>query len=79
MLRHVQLFVTPWTLATPGIFVHGILQAIILEWVAISFSRRSSWPWDQTHISCFGKRILYCWATKETLPNILAGDIRQVS
>ena len=36
MLRHVQLFVTPWTLATPGIFVHGILQAIILEWVAIS-------------------------------------------
>ena len=38
MLRHVQLFVTAWTLATPGTSVHGILQAIILEWVAISSS-----------------------------------------
>ena len=38
MLRHVQLFVTPWTLATPGTSVYGILQAIILEWVAISSS-----------------------------------------
>ena len=32
--------------------VHGILQARILEWVATSFSRGSSWPRDQTHISC---------------------------
>ena len=32
----------------PGSFVHGILQARILEWVAISFSRVSSRPRDQT-------------------------------
>ena len=35
----------------PGSSVHGILQARILEWVAIPFSRGSSWPRDQTHIS----------------------------
>ena len=36
----------------PGSSVHGISQARILEWVAISFSRGSSWPRDQTCISC---------------------------
>ena len=35
----------------PGSSVHGILQARVLEWVAISFSRGSSWPRDQAHIS----------------------------
>ena len=32
--------------------VHRISQARILEWVAISFSMGSSWPKDQTHVSC---------------------------
>ena len=36
----------------PGSSVRGIFQAIILEWVAISFSRGSSWPKDQTWVSC---------------------------
>ena len=36
----------------PGSSVHGILQARILEWVVISFSRGSSWPRDWTHVSC---------------------------
>ena len=36
----------------PGFSVHGILEARILEWVSISFSRRSSQPRDWTHISC---------------------------
>ena len=36
----------------PGSSVLGISQARILEWVAISFSRGSSLPRDQTHISC---------------------------
>ena len=36
----------------PGSSVHRILQARILEWVAILFSRGSSWPRDQTHVSC---------------------------
>ena len=42
----------------PDVPVQGISQARILEWVAISFSRRSSWPSDRTHISCIGKWIL---------------------
>ena len=36
----------------PDSSVLGISQARILEWVAISFSRRSSWPRDRTHVSC---------------------------
>ena len=36
----------------PGSSVHGILQARILEWVAISYSRGSSRPRDRTQISC---------------------------
>ena len=49
----------------PGSSVHVILQAIILEWVAISSSRGSSWPRDQTRVtwgSCIGRQILYHWA-----------------
>ena len=40
-----------WSL--PSSSVYGIFQARILKWVAISFSRGSSWPRDWTHISCF--------------------------
>ena len=50
-----------------GFSVHGISQARILEQVAISFSRGSSQPSNQTWISCLGKQILYHWATWETL------------
>ena len=49
----------------PGSCVHGISQARILEWVAISSSRGYSWPRDQTHISCIGRRILYHRAPRE--------------
>ena len=47
-------YVTQWTL--PGSSVHGILQARILEWVAIPFSRDSSWPRDRTRVSCIAGR-----------------------
>ena len=40
----------------PGFSVHGISQAGILEWVAISFSRISSQPRDRTHISCIDRQ-----------------------
>ena len=46
--------------------VHGILQARILEWVAVSFSRRSSQPRGRTNVSCIsctGRLILYHWVT----------------
>ena len=49
----------------PGSSVYGISQARILEWAAISFSTGSSWPRDQTHVSCIGRQILYHWATKK--------------
>ena len=41
-LSHVQLFATPMDCSPPGFFVHGISQARIPEWVAISFCRGSS-------------------------------------
>ena len=44
---HNPLHCTP-----PGSSVHGISQARIVEWVAISFSRGSSWSRDQTQVSC---------------------------
>ena len=40
----------------PGSSVHGILQAGILGCVAIPLSRRSSWPWDWTQVSCIAGR-----------------------
>ena len=49
----------------PDSSVHTILQARILEWVAISFSRGSSPPRGWTHISCFVRWFLYHWATRE--------------
>ena len=54
----------------PGSSVHGIFQARIREWVAISSFRRSSQPWDQIHISsvsCIGRQTLYHWATWEAV------------
>ena len=47
----------PMDCSLPGSSVHGILQARMLEWVAISFSRRSSQPRDRTWVSCIvGRR-----------------------
>ena len=51
----------------PGSSVHGILQARILEWVAIPFCRVSSWPRDQTQVSCSAGGFFTIWATRETL------------
>ena len=62
LLSRVWLFTTPWTVALwSGSAVHGVSQARILEWVAISFSRGSSQPRDRTRISCIssiGRKIL---------------------
>ena len=51
----------------PGSSVHGIFQARVLEWVAISFSRGSSQPRDQTQVSCIAGRHFTIWATREVL------------
>ena len=50
----------PMDRSPTGSSVHGILQARILEWVAISSSKGSSQPRDRTCVSCLGRRILYC-------------------
>ena len=56
----------PMDCTLPGSSVHGIFQTRILEWVAISFSRGSSWPKVISSISCVGRWILYSWATSVT-------------
>ena len=45
--------------------VHGILQAKIMEWVAILFSRGSSQPRDQTQVSCISGRFFSIWVIRE--------------
>ena len=58
----VQFFVTLWTVAHQAPLSMGILQARLFEWVAISYSRGSSEPRDQNHIStyvsCIGRQVL---------------------
>ena len=57
----------PMNCSPPGSTVYRISQARILKWVAIPFSRGSSWLRDWTHIPCIGRSILYHWATWEAL------------
>ena len=57
-----QILCNPMDYSLPGSSVCGILQARILEWVAISFSRGSSWSRDWTQISGIGRWILYHWS-----------------
>ena len=49
----------------PASSVHGILQARVIEWVAIPFSRGSSQPRDWTQVSCIAGRFFTIWATRE--------------
>ena len=57
----------PMDCSPPGNSVHWILQARILECIAMPSSRWSSWPKDQTHISC----LLHWWM--DSLPRMLPG------
>ena len=59
-------FCDPMDCSSPGSFVHGILQARILEWVAILFSKGSSQPRDWTWVSLIAGRFFAIWATRET-------------
>ena len=61
---HGWLFAIPWTVAHQAPLC-GIFQARILEWVAISSSRGTSWPRDPSHLSWVGRWVLYRWATRE--------------
>ena len=69
-----QLCPTPWDpmdCSPSGSSVHGILQARILEWVAIPFSRGSSRPKGQTLVSWIAGRFFTIWATREAQRTVI--------
>ena len=68
----------PIDCSLPGSSVHGIFQTIVLEWIAISFSRGSSQPRARTRVSCIVDRRFTVWATREVnltskLPPVACG------
>ena len=75
LTKKVPLCLTRWEVlmahcvckdcSPPDPSVHGISQVRILEWLPISFSRRSSWPRDWTWVSCFAGRFFTVWDTRE--------------
>ena len=67
-----------WPMDSPGSSVHGIFPATILEQVAISFSRGSSWCRDRTYVSCIDRQILSPRATREAHLPASAGDAGSV-
>ena len=54
----------PVDCSPPGSAVDGILQARMLQWIAISFPRGSSWPRSWTHVSCIAGRVFTVSATR---------------
>ena len=63
-LSRVRLW-DPMDCSLPGFSAHGIFQARVREWVAISFSRGSSRPRDRTQVSHIAGRCFTLWATRE--------------
>ena len=83
MHHHVYVFscvptlCDPMDCSLPGSSVHGIFQARILEWVATSYSKGSSWPRDRTCVSCIshlGRQILYHFTTSFKAPGVGDGQ-----
>ena len=70
----VQLFETPWTVARQTPLSMGFPRQESLDRVVISFSRRSSWPRDLTHVSspCIGRQILYHRPTREAHARVIS-------
>ena len=75
LLRGVGLSCDPMDCSPPSSSVNGIFQAIILEWIAISFSRGSSNPGTELASLCFlhCRQILYHWATWEAQRKLQKG------
>ena len=65
--RSCPAFCNPVNCSSLGSSVHAVLQARILEWVAISFSKGSFWPRDPTQISPIAGRCFIGWATRENI------------
>ena len=69
---YIYIYCNPMGCSLPGSSVHGIFQAIVLEWIAISFSRGSSQARDRTRVSHTVDRRLTVWATREVQRNFRA-------
>ena len=69
----------PMDCSLPGSSVHGILQARIIKWVDISFSRGSCQPRDQTLVSFIADRFFTVWANREVCIYILMFNSSTVS
>ena len=71
----------PMDCSLPGSFVHGILQAKILAWVAIPFPRASSQPRDWSQVSHIAGRFFTFWASRKThfLPTWCQRQYPQIS
>ena len=67
VVQAFQLFATPGTVARQAPLSMGILQARILEWVAMPSSKGSSRPRDWTQVSCIVGSFFTIWATREAL------------
>ena len=62
----------------PGSSAHGILQARIPEWVAIPFSRRSSWPRDWTRVSHIVGRFFTIWAARKAQTEAVLSRVSRI-
>ena len=60
----------PMDCSLSGSSVHGFFRARVLEWTAVSFSRRSSLPRNRTRVSLIAGRRFTVWATREAPENI---------
>ena len=60
----------PMDCSLQGSSVYGIFQAIVLKWIAISFSRGSSQPRDRTRVSHIVDRRFTVWATREVISTL---------
>ena len=70
MLSHFSRVLTlcdPMDCSPPGTSVHGILQARILEWIAIPFFRGCPQPRDRTQVSCIASEFFTSWDIREAL------------
>ena len=71
-IYNVQTLCDPMDCSLPGSSVHGILQARILEWVAVPVSRGSSQPRNfESGVSCIAGGFFTSWATREALNSAL--------
>ena len=67
---------TPWTVARQAPLSMGILQARVLEWVAMPFSRRSSQPRNRTQVSHIAGRFFTIWATRPSICPIFLYEMK---